>query len=116
MDKNAITTSINPPVNTIVYFYENADDRNNTLNEIDITNYRNDINRIDITTIDSGIQFPIYYKILSTVNNNCQGLGEFYLQINATPAASSNTLSPISDVIRVRLMGIIQMEVIETLT
>ena len=95
LDENAITTSINPPVNTIVYFYENADDRNNTLNEIDITNYRNDINRIDITTIDSGIQFPIYYKILSTVNNNCQGLGEFYLQINATPAASSITLSPI---------------------
>ena len=97
LDENAITTSINPPVNTIVYFYENADDRNNTLNEIDITNYRNDINRIDITTIDSGIQFPIYYKILSTVNNNCQGLGEFYLQINATPVASSNTLSPISE-------------------
>ena len=95
LDENAITTSINPPVNTIVYFYENADDRNNTLNEIDITNYRNDINRIDITTINSGIQFPIYYKILSTVNNNCQGLGEFYLQINATPAASSDTLSPI---------------------
>ena len=95
LDENAITTSINPPLNTIVYFYENADDRNNTLNEIDITNYRNDINRIDVTTIDSGIQFPIYYKILSTVNNNCQGLGEFYLQINATPAASSITLSPI---------------------
>ena len=95
LDENAITTSINPPVNTIVYFYESADDRNNTLNEIDITDYRNDINRIDITTIDSGIQFPIYYKILSTVNNNCQGLGEFYLQINATPAASSDTLSPI---------------------
>ena len=95
LDENAITTSINPPVNTIVYFYENADDRNNTVNEIDITNYRNDINRIDSTTIDSGIQFPIYYKILSTVNNNCQGLGEFYLQINATPAASNNTLSPI---------------------
>ena len=95
LDENAITTSINPPVNTIVYFYENAEDRNNTLNEIDITDYRNDINRIDITTIASGIQFPIYYKILSTVNNNCQGLGEFYLQINATPAVSSNTLSPI---------------------
>jgi gliding motility-associated-like protein len=97
LDENAIIASINPPANTVVYFYENADDRNNTLNEIDITNYRNDINRIDTTTIASGIQFPIYYKILSTVNNNCQGLGEFYLQINATPAVSSNTLSPISE-------------------
>jgi gliding motility-associated-like protein len=96
LDENAIIASINPPTNTVVYFYENADDRNNTLNEIDITNYRNDIDRIDITTIASGIQFPIYYKILSTVNNNCQGLGQFYLLINATPAVSSNTLSPIS--------------------
>jgi gliding motility-associated-like protein len=95
LDENAIITSINPPLNTVVYFYENADDRNNTLNEIDITNYRNDISQIDITTIASGIQFPIYYKILSTVNNNCQGLGEFYLQINATPTASNNTLTPI---------------------
>ncbi|MDC1465779.1 hypothetical protein N8387_08880, partial [Polaribacter sp.] len=93
LDENAITTSINPPVNTIVYFYENAEDRNNTLNEIDITDYRNDINRIDITTIASGIQFPIYYKILSTINNDCQGIGQFYLQINAVPKA--NTLSPI---------------------
>ena len=97
LDENAIIASINPPANTVVYFYENADDRNSTLNEIDITNYRNDIDRIDITTIASGIQFPIYYKILSTVNNNCQGLGEFYLQINATPAVSSETLSPISE-------------------
>jgi gliding motility-associated-like protein len=97
LNENAIIASINPPANTVVYFYENADDRNNTLNEIDITNYRNDIDRIDITTIASGIQFPIYYKILSTVNNNCQGLGQFYLQINATPAVSSNTLSQISE-------------------
>jgi gliding motility-associated-like protein len=97
LDENAIIASINPPTNTVVYFYENADDRNNTLNEIDITNYRNNSNRIDITTIASGIQFPIYYKILSTINNNCQGLGEFYLQINTTPIVSSKTLSPISE-------------------
>ena len=88
LDKDAIIASINPPNNTEVYFYENADDRNNTLNEIDITNYRNNINKIDITTISGGIQFPIYYKILSTINNNCQGLGEFYLQINTTPSAA----------------------------
>ncbi len=97
LDKIAIITSINPPVNTNVFFYENSDDRNNTLNEIDITNYRNDINKIDITTITGGIQFPIYYKILSTVNNNCQGLGQFYLQINSTPIVSSNSLSPIEE-------------------
>ncbi|PQJ82207.1 T9SS type B sorting domain-containing protein [Polaribacter glomeratus] len=89
LDKDAIITSINPPANTNVFFYENADDRNNTLNEIDITNYRNNSNKIDITTISGGIQFPIYYKILSTINNNCQGLGEFYLQINTTPTATN---------------------------
>ena len=88
LDKNAIINSINPGANTIVYFYENIDDRNNTLNEIDITNYRNDINKIDVTPITNGIQFPIYYKILSTINNNCQGLGQFYLQINSVPTAN----------------------------
>ena len=96
LDENAIITSINPPINTEVFFYENREDRNNTLNEIDITNYRNDITKIDITTIAGGIQFPIYYKILSTINNDCQGLGQFYLQINATPAASNTVLLPIS--------------------
>jgi len=97
LDKNAIITSIDPPANTDVFFYENSDDRNNNLNDIDITNYRNDINKIDITTIAGGIQFPIYYKILSKVNNNCQGLGQFYLQINSTPIVSSNSLSPINE-------------------
>ena len=96
LDENAIITSINPPINTEVFFYENREDRNNTLNEIDITNYRNDITKIEFTTIAGGIQFPIYYKILSTINNDCQGLGQFYLQINATPAASNTVLLPIS--------------------
>jgi hypothetical protein len=32
LDENAIIASIDPPANTVVYFYENADDRNNTLN------------------------------------------------------------------------------------
>lgn len=97
LDKNKIITSINPGANTIVLFYENDDDRNNTLNEIDIENYRNNINKIDITSVTNGIQFPIYYKILSKVNNNCQGLGQFYLQINSTPIVSSNSLSPINE-------------------
>ncbi|WP_298778022.1 T9SS type B sorting domain-containing protein [uncultured Polaribacter sp.] len=88
LDINAIETGINPPVNTEVFFYENETDRDNSLNEIDITNYRNDINKINITQNSEGIQFPIYYKILSTINNDCQGLGEFYLQINSTPSAT----------------------------
>nr|WP_298993567.1 T9SS type B sorting domain-containing protein [uncultured Polaribacter sp.] len=91
LDRVAIINSINPPANTQVFFYENSSDRNNNLNEIDITNYRNDINKIDITTIPEGIQFPIYYKIISTINNDCQGLGEFYLQIHAVPTANTVT-------------------------
>ena len=92
LDKDAIVTNINPPANTEVFFFENSDDRNNSLNEIDITNYRNDITKIDITTIPEGIQFPIYNKIISTINNNCQGLGQFYLQTNTVPIAN-----PVSD-------------------
>ncbi|ARV07893.1 hypothetical protein BTO04_14845 [Polaribacter sp. SA4-10] len=92
LDKAAIVTKINPPTNTEVFFFENFDDRNNSLNEIDITNYRNDITKIDINTIPEGIKFPIYYKIISTINNNCQGLGQFYLQINSVPIAN-----PVSD-------------------
>ncbi len=88
LDKNSIINSINPPPNTKVLFYESATDRNNTLNDIDITNYRNDLSKIDISTNANGIQFPIYYKILSTVNNNCQGLGQFYVQVNSVPTAT----------------------------
>ncbi|PQJ77949.1 T9SS type B sorting domain-containing protein [Polaribacter porphyrae] len=97
LDKANIEANINPPANTRVLYFENIQDRANTLNEIDITNYRNDINKINITQINGGVQFPIYYKILSTVNNNCQGLGEFILQINSVPKVSSETLSPISE-------------------
>lgn len=89
LDRDAIINSINPPANTEVFFFENSTDRNNSLNEIDITAYRNDINKIDITTIPEGIQFPIYYKIISTINNNCQGLGEFFLQVHAVPQATT---------------------------
>jgi gliding motility-associated-like protein len=99
LDKDAIVASINSNANTIVYFYENLEDRNNTLNEIDITNYRNKKldDRTDVTIIDNNVQFPIYYKIISTINHNCQGLGQFNLQINATPIVSNNSLSPIEE-------------------
>lgn len=89
LDKTNIENSINAPANTEIFYYENSDDRNNSLNEIDITNYRNNINKINLTTIPEGIQFPIYYKIISTINNDCQGLGEFYLQIHAVPNANT---------------------------
>ncbi|WP_430927334.1 T9SS type B sorting domain-containing protein [Polaribacter marinivivus] len=89
--ENDIKSNLVNPINIEIKYFENSSDRNNNLNEIDITNYRNDINKIDITTIPEGIQFPIYYKIISTINNDCEGLGEFYLQIHAVPTANTVT-------------------------
>ena len=86
LDSISIVNNINPPPNTRVFFYENQKDRTDALNDIYITKYRNNISKIDTTHVTEGIQFPIYYKILSTINNNCQGLGQFYLQINKVPS------------------------------
>lgn len=83
------TTGINAPANTAISFFETKDDRTNSINEIDINNYRNDINKVDRTDIVGGIQFPIYYKIISTINNDCQGLGQFYFQISSVPLAKT---------------------------
>ncbi|WP_299012458.1 T9SS type B sorting domain-containing protein [uncultured Polaribacter sp.] len=87
LDRNTIEAGINAPANTSILYYESIQDRANTLNEIDITNYRNDLSKIDITTINGGIQFPIYYRIVSTINNSCAGLGQFFLQVNSVPTA-----------------------------
>jgi gliding motility-associated-like protein len=96
LDLTAILTAINPPINTEVFFYENTSDRNSNSNNIpDLTNYRNNPTNIDISIVPDGIRFPIYYKILSTINNDCEGIGQFYLQINQVPLNSSNTLPAI---------------------
>lgn len=99
LNKEQIEISIKENIpnseNTTIFFFETEQDRTNSLNEIDISNYRNNIDKIDIRTIPGGIQFPIYYKILSDINNNCQGLGQFDLQINAVPTVSNNSISPI---------------------
>jgi len=89
LDSISIVNSINPPINTKVFFYENQKDRTEALNEIYITKYRNNISKNDTTRVPEGIQFPIYYKILSTINNDCQGLGQFYLQVNSVPIANT---------------------------
>ncbi|WP_299013730.1 T9SS type B sorting domain-containing protein [uncultured Polaribacter sp.] len=89
LNETNIMSGINPPNNTRVLFFESLADRNNTLNEIDITNFRNDISKNNTTNVAGGIQFPIYYKILSNVNNNCEGLGEFPVQINTVPTAET---------------------------
>ena len=95
LDLTAIIAAISPPPFTQVFFYESNSDRNSNSNNIpDLTNYRNDPTNIDITVVPDGIRFPIYYKILSTINNDCEGIGQFYLQINQVP-----TVNPYGDLI-----------------
>ena len=90
LNETNIVAAITPPMNTKVFFYESTADRNSNISIPDITNYRNDPTNIDITDIPGiGISFPIYYKILSTINNDCQGIGQFYLQIQSVPIANT---------------------------
>ena len=95
LDETAIITAINNPSNTEVFFYESTADRNSNNSIPDITNYRNNPTNIDITIVAQGIRFPIYYKILSLINNDCEGIGQFYLELNKVPSNSSDTLPAI---------------------
>ena len=95
LDETAIVAAINPPINTQVFFYESTADRNSNNSIPDITNYRNNPTNIDITIVAQGIRFPIYYKILSLINNDCEGIGQFYLELNKVPSNSSDTLPAI---------------------
>lgn len=88
LDKTEILNRINAPINTIVTFYHNISDRANSLDSItDISDFRNNINKNNVSITPEGIEFPVYYKILSEINNNCQGLGQFYLQVREVPVA-----------------------------
>jgi gliding motility-associated-like protein len=59
-----------------VLFFETEAERDATINNIsDISNYRNSI--IDNQTI--------YIKINNKINNDCQGIGEFPIQVNPLP-------------------------------
>ncbi|QNM86848.1 T9SS type B sorting domain-containing protein [Polaribacter pectinis] len=70
-----------------VEFYETEDDRTKSINKIretqNISQYRN--KNIPNTT---GNRFPIFYKLISKSNNDCEGLGRIYLQVNAIPLAN----------------------------
>ena len=86
-DLSAIPALISTDPDVVVEFYETLDDRTRSINEItstqSLSNYRN--KNIPNTT---GTPFPIYYKLTSLRNNDCQGLGEFYLQIVQVPTAN----------------------------
>ena len=76
-----------------IEFYETEDDRTKSINQIpnsSISQYRN--KNIPNTT---GNPFPIFYKLISKTNNDCQGLGQIYLQVDPVPTA--NTVSDIEE-------------------
>lgn len=76
--------------NLEVEFYESSNDRTASINEItNISSYRN----INLANT-SGVQFPIYYKIIDKTNNNCTGIGQIYLRVDRTPVL--NTATPIT--------------------
>ena len=87
------TTGINLSTGQEVLFYETEIDRTNSVNPILFLNgkntYRN-TDKVDKTILPNGIiQFPIFYKIVTTANNECQGLGQFNFQINSVPEATT---------------------------
>ena len=71
-----------------IEFYETEIERTQSVNEIqlsqNISQYRN--KNIPNTT---GNKFPIFYKLISKSNNDCSGLGQFYLQIKPVPLANT---------------------------
>jgi hypothetical protein len=83
LDKDAVIANITTNPNIDVFFFETLIDRDEFKNTIDIANYRN--KNIPNT---SGTRFPIYYKLVNTINNDCTGIGQIYLQINNVPIAS----------------------------
>lgn len=87
--ENEIKSNPNITENVIIEYYENLDDRTKAINPIDITNFRNTIAKNDIVTVPTGVQFPIYFKLISTINSACEGVGFFTVQIDAVPEAFS---------------------------
>jgi gliding motility-associated-like protein len=82
------TSEITNDEDVVVEFYETEKERTQSINEIqlsqNIANYRN----VNIPN-NTGSPFPIYYKLISKSNNDCQGLGQIYLQIDPVPIANS---------------------------
>ncbi|CAL2055797.1 T9SS type B sorting domain-containing protein [Tenacibaculum sp. 190524A05c] len=62
-----------------ILFFETAADRDAVINQIpDPTNYRN-------TNIPATTQQSIFVKIVNRINNDCTGLGEFFIRVLPLP-------------------------------
>ena len=88
-DLSSTPDKISSDLDIVVELYETEEDRTKSSDEIrkrfsDLSKYRN--NKIPNTT---GNKFPIFYKRISKSNNDCQGIGQFYLQIQSVPIANT---------------------------
>ena len=85
-DLSTTPNKISSDPDIIVELYETALDRTQSINEIqenqDLSQYRN--KNIPNTT---GNKFPIFYRLTSKTNNDCEGIGQFYLQVKSVPKA-----------------------------
>ncbi|MEP2432797.1 MAG: T9SS type B sorting domain-containing protein [Polaribacter sp.] len=88
-DLSAVPNKITTDTNQKVEFYETDEDRTKSIDEItetqNLSNYRNTNNPYSTT---------IFYKIIDKTNNNCQGISEFYLEVNQIPEFSVEGESP----------------------
>ncbi|QXP69706.1 T9SS type B sorting domain-containing protein [Polaribacter sp. R2A056_3_33] len=91
-DLSSIPNKISTDSDIKIEFYESDDDRTRSLNEItetqNLANYRNKNNPY------IGVPVTIFYKLISITNNNCQGIGEFYLEVNKIPEFTVEGESP----------------------
>ncbi len=97
-DLSNISDKISTDSDIKIEFYETDDDRTRSLNEItetqDLASYRN--KNYPFTT---GNPVTIFYKLISITNNNCQGIGEFYLEVNKIPEFTVDGEAPSDPII-----------------
>ncbi|WP_405605469.1 T9SS type B sorting domain-containing protein [Polaribacter sp. Asnod1-A03] len=75
---NTIPTNIQDDIE--IFFYETTTDRDAAINAIpDISNHRNNNNN------SYSYNQTIYFKVKNINNNNCEGIGQFYLKTNEIP-------------------------------
>ncbi|WP_158837233.1 T9SS type B sorting domain-containing protein [Polaribacter sp. L3A8] len=96
-DLSSVPDKITTDTNKRVEFYETDEDRTKSINQItetqSLSNYRNTNHPY------LGSAIAIYYKIIDKTNNNCQGIGEFNLEVNKIPEFSVKGETPDAPII-----------------
>ncbi|PQJ72547.1 T9SS type B sorting domain-containing protein [Polaribacter butkevichii] len=96
-DLSGVPAKITTDSDKKIEFYETDEDRTKSIKKItetqNLANYRNKNNPY------AGSPIPIFYKLISKTNNNCQGIGVFYLEVNKIPEFSVEGESPDAPII-----------------